>query len=196
MTFGLITWVNAGRIRVDGFCIFGVFRAELHITVAMADAARLHCQESCQHLQRSRGSLIAFGDRSLYCVRGHRCVFSEQVSVQQPTGPNPTPKSFSTERSDGFLLFRNWRIQSAATSSRFASLRTWGTCGGCCVQQTNSHPPKKNYKLDLLLPALFLILLPNPVSLPATPFWFQYESHIRTQRSCVSHRILRVEFQD
>lgn len=147
MTFGLITWVNAGRIRVDGFCIFGVFRAELHITVAMADAARLHCQESCQHLQRSRGSLIAFGDRSLYCVRGHRCVFSEQVSVQQPTGPNPTPKSFSTERSDGFLLFRNWRIQSAATSSRFASLRTWGTCGGCCVQQ-NKLPPTPQKKLQ------------------------------------------------
>lgn len=89
-------------------------------------------------------------------------------------GCSRNPKSFNIGRSDGFLLFRNWRITPVNISfDIWLSSFLWGSV---VPAQTNNSVP--NHKLYFNSPLFFfLILISGLMSLPATPFWFLYKSH-------------------
>lgn len=116
--------------------MLGVFCTELHITVTMAGAARLHCQESCQHLPKIGGSVVASNDRSPHFVPGAQVgVFVTRCESSCRSEQKPTLKSVTIGRSDGFLLFKKWRIRVQPLHRFDFWLCAYArTCGGGRVQ--------------------------------------------------------------
>jgi len=159
---------------VDGFAVLASIRAELVITITMAVASRAPLSGKLPTPPKIRDSDGGSQNSSHYFWHESKlcdyCVTRCESSCRGD-GLQPKAKSFNIGRSDGFLLFRSRRIRTLSiTDLTFAHYQ-----GEVFRLKATKNLPNNKLWDDSAVG--FLILISALMSLPATPFWFLYESH-------------------